>query len=116
MKWIENDHPNDFWVGTEPRYKWVRKRDHLPPLGVTTGQSDPLCRVKLFLPESKRVWYLLEYDADTRLAYVLLKDPVSYLTRVSLERLAETGLDIQRDLLFSPLPLSNVWADRHVTA
>jgi hypothetical protein len=108
--------PNDFWIARSPRFQWIRKRDHFPPIGATKGQSDPLCRVKLAVRDvANWAFYLIEYDCDTTAAYGLVKGLVPRCTLLHLDALAKCGEPLERDIHFLPRPLSHVWGDRHVS-
>ena len=88
-------------------------RETIPKLYTTDGDRDPTVWVKLFTPDSNWTWYVIEWDGDDKcfgfvvghaaeLGYFLLSD-------ISCARGA-LGLPAERDLYFSPCPLSAVRA------
>jgi len=85
--------------------------EKLPPLYSQENVSDPMCRVKYFTPDSSWTWYATEFDGeDTFFGYVEGLD--SELGYFSLSELQKTtgpmGLPIERDLYWTPRPLSEV--------
>jgi hypothetical protein len=87
----------------------------IPRLYATKNESDPIVWLKLFTPDSSWSWYIIEFDGDDRcfgyvvgheaeLGYFLLSDIAC--ARGSL------GLPVERDLYFTPCPLSDV-RERH---
>ena len=85
----------------------------IPPLYATENESDPTMWVKLFTPDSSWTWYITEFDGedtcfgfvvghDAELGYFLLSDIACARGRL--------GLPVERDLYFSPCPLSSVRA------
>jgi len=85
--------------------------NRLPPLYSTKDQSDPLIQLKFFTPDSNWSWYAIEFDGDD-LFFVLV---IGFEAELGYFRLSELqnvrgplGLPIERDLLFSPIPLSYI--------
>ena len=85
----------------------------IPLLHATENETDPTVWVKLFTPDSNWTWYITEFDGDDRcfgfavgheaeLGYFLLSD-------IACAR-GGLGLPVERDLSFSPCPLSTVKA------
>ena len=86
-------------------------RSRLPPLYSCESESDPLIRAKFFTPDSNWTWYAIEFDGED-LFFGLV---VGFETELGYFRLSELqdvrgplGLPIERDLHFSPSPLSHV--------
>jgi len=81
------------------------------------GSQDPIARVKLFDPTGSWTWYLSEYDPDPDgggLAFGLVIGHEVELGYVSLDELAAVrvrfGLPIERDIHFTPAPLTDLRA------
>ena len=85
----------------------------IPPLYATESETDPTIWVKLFTPDSNWTWYITEFDGEDRcfgfvvgheaeLGYFLLSD-------IAFAR-GRLGLPVERDLHFTPCPLSTVKA------
>ena len=95
----------------KPAYRYVRAADRLPSTDAAYATRDPLIRVKLFDPMGTWTWYLAGYDPDRRLAFGAVDGfafevgdfDLAELTRL---RVSPFGLPIERDLDFTPLPLS----------
>lgn len=86
-------------------------RSRLPPLYSAETEPDPLLRAKFFTPDSNWTWYVIEFDGQD-LFFGLV---VGFETELGYFRLSELqkvrgplGLPIERDLFFSPIPLSHV--------
>ncbi len=88
-------------------------REKVPPLYATEEQSDPTVWVKLFTPDSSWTWYITEFDGeDTCFGYVVgFAAEMGYflLSDITCAR-GEFGLPVERDLFFTPCPLSDVRA------
>jgi hypothetical protein len=85
-------------------------REKLPPLYANEKVEDPLAIVKFFHPMSNWTWYATEFDGTDRF-FGLVEGHESELGYFSLSELAEVkvcGLGIERDLHFSPTPLSKL--------
>jgi len=82
----------------------------LPPLYETQNDDDPLARVKLFTQDSSWSWYVTEFDPAENLCFGLVIGHEREFGYFSLTELAEVhgplGLKIERDLHFSPTPVS----------
>jgi hypothetical protein len=85
--------------------------NRLPPLRSTEAQPDFLIQLKFFTPDSNWSWYAIEFDGDD-LFFVLV---IGFEAELGYFRLSELqnvrgplGLPIERDLLFSPIPLSYI--------
>jgi len=79
----------------------------IPDLYDTEKETNPLCYVKLFTPDSSWTWYIIEFskeDRDTCYGYVRgFEDELGYFTLSELERVhGSLGLEVERDLLFEP--------------
>ena len=92
-----------------PAYRYIRKSDKLPALR-DDGKSASLARVKLFNPTGAGTWYISEYDPETRMAYGyadIQEGEYGYISMAELvDFRGQFGLPIERDLHWSPRPLS----------
>lgn len=87
----------------------VRKR--LPPLYSQEQVEDPLVQVKFFYPDFSWTWYGIEFDGeDTFFGYVVgFEAELGYFSLSELmENRGKLGMSIERDLYFTPKPLSEV--------
>jgi len=86
-------------------------RKNLPPLYACQDQEDPIARVKFFTPWSFWTWYAVEFDG-TDLFFGLVDGFDVELGYFSLSELQDltgpAGLRIERDLYFTPAPLSTL--------
>ena len=88
-------------------------KDHtLPKLYATEENKDPLCRIKIFTPDSSWTWYLIEIDEANELCFgytVGMEKELGYFTMSELESIrGSLNLPIERDLGFTPTLLSEV--------
>lgn len=84
----------------------------IPALYSQENEADPLVRAKFFTPDSSWTWYVLEYDPEERLCFGLVEGMDTELGYFSLSELESVrgpaNLRIERDLYFTPQPLSAV--------
>jgi hypothetical protein len=85
----------------------------IPDLYETEGQTNPICHVKLFTPDSNWTWYIIEFSkADTNTCYgyvVGLESELGYFTLEELESVhGSLGLAIERDMSFVPTLFSTI--------
>jgi hypothetical protein len=89
----------------------------LPPLYSQENVADPIVRVKFFTPDSSWTWWVLEYsavapDGTPRLCFGLVDGFEQELGYFALDELEQVrgplGLQIERDLWWQPVPLSEV--------
>ncbi len=84
-------------------------RDKIPPLGATADDPDPTVWVTLYTPDSSWSWFITEYDGEDR-CFGLVKGHETELGYFSLREIetvrGPTGLEVERDLWFTPVPLS----------
>jgi hypothetical protein len=82
----------------------------LPALYATENVKDPVAQVKLFTPDAGWTWYITEYDPAERRAFgmvVGLETEIGYISIDELEAVrGPMGLKIERDLHWTPRPLS----------
>lgn len=88
-------------------------RSDIPDLYETEDQSDPICHVKLFTPDSQWSWYIIEFskdDLNTCYGYVMgLEHELGYFSLRELESThGPLGLKIERDISFKPIAFSKV--------
>ena len=90
-----------------PAYRYLRASDHMPR---TAPDDDPIARVKLFNPTGAGTWYLAAYDPETRVAYGAAHIQEFELGDIYMPGLLEVrgrfGLPVERDLHWTPRPLS----------
>lgn len=86
----------------------------VPALRSTERVADPTVWIKYFTPDSNWTWFVTEYDPEERQAFGLVAGFETELGYFSLDELGEArgplGLRIERDLHWSPKPLSAVRA------
>ena len=82
----------------------------LPALHSQENNSDPMVRVKFFHPFSNWTWYGVEYDGKD-LFYGLVdghEKELGYFSLSELQSINVKGLGIERDMYFTPKPLSEI--------
>ena len=79
----------------------------LPPLYSNENETDPKAVVKFFTPFSNWTWYATEFDGKDTF-YGLVDGFDKELGYFSLAELESLGPKIERDLWFSPTPLSKL--------
>ena len=85
----------------------------IPKLYETEEQKDPICRFKIFLPNSNWTWYIIEInkeDNNTCYGFVDgLEKELGYFTLSELENLKGAfGLKVELDTSFKPTKLSKI--------
>ena len=88
----------------------------IPRLFETEGKDEPVCQVKYFVPWSRWTFYGIEYDREERLFYGFVLsgldtsfDELGFFSLEELEKVkGPAGLKIERDLYFTPTPLSEI--------
>ena len=92
----------------KPAYRYIRQSDHLP----VEPPEKPMALVKLFDPTGSWTWFISSYDPKTRLAFGLVHGFEIEYGDISMEELVEfrgrMGLPIERDLYWTPKPLSEL--------
>ena len=82
----------------------------MPKLGETSDQVDPIAQVKFFNPCGIGTWFATEFDPDTGIFFGKADLGFPELGSFSLQELegykGPLGLGIERDLYFTPKPLS----------
>ena len=100
----------------KPAYRYIRASDKMPALYTSENDPDPLVRVKLFDPTGSWTWYVIEYDPETRECFGLVDGFESELGPFNMAELVDIrgtfGLPIERDIHFTPRPLSEIKAGR----
>lgn len=100
----------------KPAYRYLRTSDALPTLDASRETEDPMALVKLFNPTGAGTWYIAAYDPETRTAYGAAHLFEFELGDIYLPELVEFrgrfGLPIERDLHWTPRPLSQCEAGR----
>ena len=86
----------------------IRKK--LPPLGATDDQTDPVAIVKFFNPTGIGTWWAIEFDSKTGIFFGKADLGFPELGSFSLKELQSykgpLGLGIERDIHFTPKPIS----------
>ena len=86
-------------------------KKQLPPLYATEKANDPCVICKWFTPDSSFTWYVLEFDGED-LYFGLVDGFEIELGYFSLSEIASLrgplGLRVERDLFFTPTPLSEI--------
>ena len=86
----------------------------LPPLYSNENKTpkDTMVQVKFFNAGGMGTWYATEYDAESKMFFGWVDLGCPELGYFSLEELQSyigpLGLGIERDILFSPRPLSEI--------
>jgi hypothetical protein len=84
----------------------------IPPLYGQEKVKDQIAHVKFFTPWSNWTWYVTEYDPSQALCFGLVEGMKTELGYFSLDELEDVkgpfGLRIERDLYFTPTPLSKI--------
>lgn len=82
----------------------------LPALYSQEEVKDPMVMVKFFTPWGNWTWYATEYNPEDRLFFgkvVGIETELGYFSLEELESIkGPWGLSIERDLSFTPKPLS----------
>ena len=85
----------------------------IPELYASTILKDPICRFKIFLPNSNWTWYIIEIDkSDYNTCYGLVdgfEQELGYFTIKELENLrGQFGLKVELDSSFKATRLSKI--------
>ena len=97
---------------TDPAYDLIPDSlaKTIPQLYSSEKVSDPLVHAKFFTPDGSWTWFVTEFDPAERLCFGLVIGHEAELGYFSLSELEEVrgpmGLPIERDLHFTPKPLS----------
>lgn len=86
-------------------------RESLPPLHSTKTHPDPLAVVKFFTPWAGSTWYAIEFDGEDCFFGVVdgFERQLGYFSLTELEAIrGPSGLPIERDRHFEPIPLSRL--------
>ena len=85
-------------------------KKQLPPLGHTAEQTDPMAIVKFFNPTGIGTWWACEFDPETDIFFGKADLGFPELGSFSLQELESykgpMGIGIERDIHFTPKPLS----------
>lgn len=84
----------------------------VPGLYATEHEKDPTVRVKWFTPDGSWTWFVTEYDPASGQCFGLVdgfEQELGYFDLGEIEQLrGPLGLRVERDLHFTPRPLSQV--------
>lgn len=86
-------------------------RSSLPKLRQQSHCADPIVYVKFFFPASGWTWFVTEGEAETEdfLFYghvIGFECEWGYFTLRELEEVEMSGLKVERDLFFEPMPFT----------
>ncbi|MEJ7758655.1 MAG: DUF2958 domain-containing protein [Gemmatimonadaceae bacterium] len=87
-------------------------RKALPAIYSQEKTADPIVHAKFFTPDAQATWFALEFDGvDEFFGWASLGDPdmaeLAYFSLAELQAIrGPLGLRIERDLYFTPCPLS----------
>ena len=92
-------------------FNYIPSESEIPALYAQDGAgSEAVVHIKLFTPFSSWTWLLTEYDPVQELAfgfaYNAAMPDCAELGYVSLRELRGLGRAVERDILFTPKPLS----------
>ena len=87
----------------------------IPELYASTILKDPICKFKIFLPNSNWTWYIIEIDkSDYNTCYGLVdgfETELGYFSLSELETISDNfGLKAELDSSFKPTKLSKIRA------
>jgi hypothetical protein len=94
--------------------KLIINQNKIPKIGETENQKDPVAVIKLFHPMSNWAWYITEYCSEDKLCFGLVdghEKELGYFALDELEALKIRGLGVERDLHWTPVPLSKIVED-----
>lgn len=83
----------------------------LPKLYACERTKDPVIQVKFFAPWTNWTWFAMEFDGEDLFFGLVqgFEEELGYFSLSELESVrGPGGLTIERDLYFSPKPLSKV--------
>lgn len=86
-------------------------RSSLPKLRQQSDSADPIVYVKFFFPASGWTWFVTEGEAETEdflfFGHVIgFESEWGYFTLRELEEVEVSGLRVERDLFFEPMPFT----------
>lgn len=86
--------------------------ESIPKLYETEELVNPTCHIKLFTPDARWTWYIIEISIDENLCYGYVQGLDNELCYFSLDEIKQVkgplGLKVERDLSFTPKPLSKL--------
>jgi len=93
--------------------------EQIPDLYETEENSNPICFVKLFTPDSNFTWYIIELSKENKdicFGYVEgLENELGYFSLKELKSIrGSLGLPVERDITFKPTPLASVKTKTHL--
>jgi hypothetical protein len=80
----------------------------IPPPYSQEEVKDPMCVVKFFALGSNWTWYVIEYNPKDRICYGYVIGHEAELGYFSMDELESLGALIERDIYFTPAPLSEI--------
>ena len=99
--------------GTSKRSRLMTQEllNRLPKLYSQENIEDPIAQTKFFTPDSNWHWYPVEFDGDDLFFGLVIgfERELGYFTLSELESCrGPLGLPIERDLYFTPMPISQI--------
>lgn len=93
-----------------PAYHYIRTADRLPTCAAARAEENPIARVKLFDPTGSWTWFISGYDPEDRIAWGVVVGFEREYGDIYMPELVAIrggfGLPIERDLYWTPVPLS----------
>jgi len=85
-------------------------RQQLPHLYSQESVEDPIAHVKFFHPSSNWTWFVTEFDGEELFFGLVqgLEEELGYFSLQELESVNVGGVVVERDLHFTPTPLSKL--------
>jgi hypothetical protein len=85
-------------------------RSQLPQLYSQENVEDPIAHVKFFHPLSSWTWYATEFDGEDQFFGLVqgFEEEMGYFSLSEMESIKVRGLGIERDVSFTPTPLSQL--------
>lgn len=85
-------------------------RETLPKLSTQEGNPDPIAYVKFFHPLNNWTWYVTEFDGEDSFFGLVFgfETEWGYFSLKELESTNVHGLGIERDVYFTPTPISEI--------
>lgn len=99
----------------KPCYRYIRKADKLPKIGVVNHDDDLACKVRLFNPTGIGTWWIAAYDPETEIAFGVTQLQFTEVGDFYMPELVairgQFGLPLERDLYYSPMTIKEVLRD-----
>jgi len=107
----ETPGPAGYIPGKGSAYEYIPPWMEVPPPYASEKQVDPLAVIKLFTPDNRWTWYIMEYDGQD-IAFGLVAGFETEFGDFSLQEIASArgplGVQPERDLWFCPTPVTQL--------